>query len=246
MAAPWDGRLSTYLGSGVFASRPTTPNIATGMLAVWYSTDTSELSLWDGSWNTFSGGGGGGSNERAHVVPLVADFTVLNSSTDVLTDSTYCLFMDNNSGGGQIRFIKSNTAPPATPYSVILRADPVAGVSFTGYAPALIARNSSSGKIVIAGAYNNGQELIQTWSSYSSFNSNIAAPFNILEKWFRWRKMTNDGTNLVFYCSMDGTAWFQYATTPLATYMSSIDQVGFGVFSSGTETGVAFQSFEVV
>ena len=43
MAAPWDGKLQTYLGSGTLAARPATPNIATGMVALYYGTDTSTL-----------------------------------------------------------------------------------------------------------------------------------------------------------------------------------------------------------
>jgi hypothetical protein len=42
MAAPWDGRLATYLGSGLASARPTTPNIAPGILAWWFSTDSEE------------------------------------------------------------------------------------------------------------------------------------------------------------------------------------------------------------
>ena len=57
MAAPWDGRLITYLGVGEAADRPAAPNIAEGILAFWYANDTGTLSLWDSgvalAWTDF-------------------------------------------------------------------------------------------------------------------------------------------------------------------------------------------------
>lgn len=52
----------TYLGEGTAASRPTSLNIATSALGLFYATDTKVLSLWNGAtpgWDTLSGGGGG-------------------------------------------------------------------------------------------------------------------------------------------------------------------------------------------
>lgn len=56
MAAPWDGRLITYLGHGAIADRPASPNIASGIMAVWFATDTLTLSLWTGSWADYQSG----------------------------------------------------------------------------------------------------------------------------------------------------------------------------------------------
>lgn len=43
------GRLVDYLGHGNIADRPATPDLSPDALGVWWSDDTSELSLWDGS-----------------------------------------------------------------------------------------------------------------------------------------------------------------------------------------------------
>lgn len=43
------GRLIDYLRSGLAASRPATPDLQDGGLGLYYATDTSELSVWDGS-----------------------------------------------------------------------------------------------------------------------------------------------------------------------------------------------------
>lgn len=45
------GLISTYLGQGLAASRPATPSVGTGVIAYWYSTDTSQLSVYaNGAW----------------------------------------------------------------------------------------------------------------------------------------------------------------------------------------------------
>lgn len=50
--------ITDYVGRGVAASRPATPNVPTGATAVYYATDTDILSIWDGSaWDTINVGG---------------------------------------------------------------------------------------------------------------------------------------------------------------------------------------------
>jgi hypothetical protein len=52
--------LITYLGQGVAASRPSAPSIGTGVLGVYYATDTHALSLWNGSsYDSYALGGAG-------------------------------------------------------------------------------------------------------------------------------------------------------------------------------------------
>jgi hypothetical protein len=51
------GLITTYLGADVAANRPASPDIATGALALWYSTDTEAFSVWDGAtWNAVTTG----------------------------------------------------------------------------------------------------------------------------------------------------------------------------------------------
>lgn len=55
------GLLIDYLGHGNIADRPATPNLFTGSVGIWWSDDTTELSLWDGAtWQEDIGGGGAG------------------------------------------------------------------------------------------------------------------------------------------------------------------------------------------
>lgn len=43
------GRLIDYLGYGLAAERPVSLALFSGTLGIWYSTDTGELNLWDGT-----------------------------------------------------------------------------------------------------------------------------------------------------------------------------------------------------
>lgn len=53
------GRLADYLGKGVAAERPATLDLHPEAVGFWYSTDTDELSAWDGSaWGDGLSGGG--------------------------------------------------------------------------------------------------------------------------------------------------------------------------------------------
>lgn len=52
------GRLIDYLGVGLASARPAAPNLVTGAVGLWYSTDTQELDAWDGlQWTNVGNGG---------------------------------------------------------------------------------------------------------------------------------------------------------------------------------------------
>lgn len=56
MAAPWDGRLATFLGYGDVADRPATPNTAPGILCIWYDTVSSTFAFYESvaaAWTDF-------------------------------------------------------------------------------------------------------------------------------------------------------------------------------------------------
>lgn len=71
------GLITTYLGQGLIADRPTAPDIPTGAVSVWYSTDTDELSVYaDGGWHENVLGSGAG------------DMLGANNLSDVVSAST--------------------------------------------------------------------------------------------------------------------------------------------------------------
>jgi hypothetical protein len=53
--------ISEYIGRGPIGSRPAAPDVASGVAAFWFATDTDILSVWDGStWQDVVPTGGGG------------------------------------------------------------------------------------------------------------------------------------------------------------------------------------------
>lgn len=194
-----------------------------------------------------NGSGGGSSNERARVVPLQANFTIQNVNSATKTDKTYGMLFDSVNATGGIRFCSQNAALPATPYSIIMRGQALHSTSVGGYHNSIVLRNSGSGRIIIFGQYNSTQELVQQWTSFTVFNANIVAPFTkYLDQAGVWRKVENDGTNLKFYLSVDGDAWYQIGTTTLAAFIGSVDQAGPGFFVSGSVYADIYQSWEVI
>ena len=76
------GRLIDYLGVGVIADRPATPDLHTDTLGLWYATDTDTLSAWDGTaWEDVVGGGGGGTGDVVGPASATADALVLFDGT---------------------------------------------------------------------------------------------------------------------------------------------------------------------
>lgn len=52
--------ISSYLGVGTHAARPTSPSVQSGETAFYYETDTTNTFVWTGSaWVQVNGGGGG-------------------------------------------------------------------------------------------------------------------------------------------------------------------------------------------
>lgn len=76
------GRLIDYLGEGLLADRPTTPDLHTGTLGLYFATDTTTLYAWDGTtWNTITSGGGGGSGDVTGPVSSANNSLVLFDGT---------------------------------------------------------------------------------------------------------------------------------------------------------------------
>lgn len=67
------GRLIDYLGIGLASARPATLDLYPGALGIWFSTDTSQFSVWNGS---------------AWVTPTVAASAAWGTITGTLSDQT--------------------------------------------------------------------------------------------------------------------------------------------------------------
>lgn len=192
-------------------------------------------------------GGSGSSYERSRAIPKIANFTLQNANSGILSDGSKNtgIVLDSVNSTVGIRMIRANGAPPALPYTIISRSQPL-GANGNSYPAAIILRNSTNGRLIIFGCYNYTQELVQQWSSYTSFNANILSPAYV---WTAgaplWRKVEVTSTNITFYISVDGENWYPVATTTMAAYLNAIDEIGMGMFVSGGVAKSVFQSWEV-
>ena len=196
--------------------------------------------------NGSGGGGGGGSNEAAVTQPLSTNFTLLNAGGAVVnTLSNAIQLVDNTGASNSVRFLSDNAGPPATPYCIITRSTSADLLATTNYPGIIIVRNSTSGNIIVFGRYQ--VNFLCQRGSYTGFVSNVFGPSVINSGTsVHWHAIGNDGTNLTFWASEDGINWEKLATDALSTYISSVDQIGFGVYENGAPVAAAFQSYQVI
>lgn len=219
----------------------------------WSPVAAITASAWaDGIWQTFTipdliTPGSDEPREHDRAVPLAANFTLQNANSGLLSDGpkNTGLVLDSVNSTVGIRMIRANGAPPALPYTIISRSQPL-GANGNSYPAAIILRNSTNGRLIIFGCYNYTQELVQQWSSYTSFNANILSPAYVWSAGAPpWRKVEVTSTNITFYISVDGENWYLVATTTMAAYLNAIDEIGMGMFVSGGIAKSVFQSWEV-
>lgn len=195
--------------------------------------------------STGGSSGGGGSGERELLRPLAANFTLENAGTATISDGNTGLLLHVPGTSTNIRFVKSNATLPSTPFSIIFKGVPHGPKTGGSYHASAVLRNSASGRIIVSGWYNTDQFLIQRFNSYSSWNSNIVGATPAVT-FLPWQKVTITSTDMTFYTSWDGLDWYQWTTEPIANFMGSIDQVGFGIMTNngGADMLDSFQSFE--
>jgi hypothetical protein len=119
-------------------------------------------------------------------------------------------------------------AAPSTPWDLYLRFTPTDSFG-TNVQFGLVLRNSTSGKILVFAYNSNTTFTIQEWSSATVFSSTL---FTVTVSSGMvppvWMHISNDGTTLTFERSTNGVDWTSIGTRALASFMSSIDQIGVG------------------
>jgi hypothetical protein len=193
-----------------------------------------------------SGSSGGGGVETPASKPTASMFTWQNQGTASVVDQTYGMAIRCPSASpGNIRFLKyTATTLPSTWIMTTRYGSNALNVS-SSYENCFIARNSSNGRIVIAGDYQYNDQLVQRWSAYNSFTSTVFGVENI-DRSSRWRQMELTSTNLIFRESCNGEEWYTYYTEPLSGYLTTPDEFGIGAMVNGRDSYGVYQSFTVV
>jgi hypothetical protein len=211
-----------------------------------------------GTEATISASGGGGSGygfEDTPTVPNTSGYTLQNTGTASMANANGSrgIALTTPTATDNVRFVRKNGAPPATPYSLILRAAPISPRHGGTSRMCVILRNSTSGRLITWGKQDDFNLYAQRWASYTSSGGNILLQTGcVFSRMMNWMKISNDGTTLTFSCGPDGENWFDLTTEALATYINasggSVDEIGFGTTtqSAGFTVVDLFQSFEVV
>jgi hypothetical protein len=168
--------------------------------------------------------------------PLVATWTWVNQASATAVDSSAGVFMQAdlvNSDNWRILVRTANATPwtVTAAFTGILCGNKDARIS-------LIARDSVGGKFVVWGvnydSFNNEFKIgMSTFNSATSGNANVF--FQRLMQMFPilFLRMTDNGTNRIYYFSVDGVNWTQVYSEARTTWMTA-NQYGWGVNVGGT------------
>jgi hypothetical protein len=166
--------------------------------------------------------------------PAGSAFTWVNQSSATYTDNT---------GGGPLVMSKSPSsgdnlsllcvAAPAAPftYTAMATSPGFGSQDYGGYGLALY--DSGSGKITTMGIGQSYATILH-WSSTTSYASTLKdLPWAANLMWFR---ITNTGTTLNYYISVDDIAWMQFGSESVTAFMPAITNVCWGVNTNDNQS----------
>lgn len=136
-------------------------------------------------------------------------------------------------------------AAPSTPYAITVKAYKNSRPDEFG-GPALIVRNSSSGKVLSMHLDQSSAGVrldVTKWTNATTFSTSILNMTHYMK--MLYMRIENDGTNVNFKISQDGVGFYQIATTTLADFVTSVDQIGFGYYGYDKGINVGFDYFRV-
>lgn len=108
------GRLIDYLGYGLIANRPAAPTLHSGVLGLWWATDTNTMSIWDGStWSNITAPDAV-TAVSSSLGALTIDCSLGKSFTVTLTENITSITLSNTNGAGfateiDIQFTQNGT-----------------------------------------------------------------------------------------------------------------------------------------
>ena len=158
-----------------------------------------------------------------------SDLTWVNQGDSTVSDDDWggmTIFADAYTSGHALRCLVKTA--PSTPWTFTINfrfgASPLGGTS--GDHGGIVLRESSSGKLISHSIRMEDSLSIWKWNNPNSYNSTY-----VTVQWHynpsMWFKVNDDGTNLTFYTSIDGAAWFQeYQYSRTGFLLTGPDEIG--------------------
>lgn len=170
--------------------------------------------------------------------PVNGDFSWVNQGSSTVAQTYGPIVLVTPQGGGT-NFVGRVKTAPSTPYTITAAFMPFNLGSFH-YGIGLGFRESGTGEISLAYIQYN-QFVGDSTIAYRVDNLNSATSVNgaVAGPWIGWTitpvlwfRITDNGTNRIYYTSMDGQTWTQLTSVGRTSFLTA-DQVGFFVDTVG-------------
>jgi hypothetical protein len=139
---------------------------------------------------------------------------------------------------------------PTAPYDIYMRVDfnQLSTGAITTHLNATIGillGNATSGRTLpmfiarerISGDEQNTYKVcLQRWTNNTTFSAESIGKLGASP--FRWIRVNVTSTTVTAYCSFDGKDWINIGTETIATFVGTIDKVGFCAYSESGNTRV--------
>ena len=150
--------ISDYMGKGLAAARPTSPNIPSGAIAFYYETDTSNTFCWTGSaWVQVNGGG------AAPTIVQTAAAAFSSGANSVTFGST------PTSGNLLIAFVNNGSIPVASSGWTIFGLLNGGGVDYANALYKVAGASESTTQTPITNTGNGGSSVFEIHTGAASF-----------------------------------------------------------------------------
>jgi hypothetical protein len=223
--------LTDYIGKGTLASRPSNPNVQTGMSGYYYATDVKIMYAWNGSsWDAMK-------------VPLFNP-PLAASLTPYATVGSSATLTDDTSGGlsyslalgaaDSVRGAYRTLTTPSGDWTLVART--ISAQKPTNWSSVgLYMHDTGSGKCVLwvkqAGTSNYRWNR-QYWSAPATFTSESGTEIRGDGDWLRITKVS---TTVTFDYSCDGHLWNNYLTESVTAFLTSAP-TRVGIHGSGSNS----------
>lgn len=216
--------IAQYVGQGLAANRPATPNIDSGSYGTYFATDTKVWSAyWNGSWQTI------GQGLDLWAPPTAASFpTIINagggSPAPAVTDTTYGMLFDSGPtiGSDSVR-AALQPIPNATTFTLIL------GIRLNlvplNYRSLGIGLYDGTKFVAFYQIGTAGGIQVNNFTNLTTFSS---TPLSLAwgQQQTYYFKIQGDGTNLKYSISTDGRNFTQLLSTLVGAWLGTITKCG--------------------